>query len=99
MLKTAEGKWILFAVEGGEQGQFWPIDGKALIAAGTHTVEPPAGVAPVIPPPPPRIAQPPQPAVVRTFVGEDGAPPPDDRGRTGRRRASEAPPEAPSGGA
>jgi hypothetical protein len=72
MLKTAEGKWILFAVDGGEQKEFWPIDGKALLASGSHTTEPPAGKEPVIRAAPPRNVGVPQLPTVQTFVAPDG---------------------------
>ena len=71
-LRGAEGKWILFAVDTGEQSEFWPIDGKALLSLGSHTAEPPAGVEPKIPKPPPRHAEVLATPVVRTFVGEEG---------------------------
>ena len=91
MMKTAEGKWVLFAVPGGEQGEFWPIDARAHLAAGTHTLEPPAGVEPVVPKAPPRSAGAPQPAVVQTFVSPEGEAPPT---RKPRQAASQ--PAAPS---
>lgn len=81
MMKTPEGKWILFAVETGEQAEFWPIDAKRLIALGSHTLEPPTGIVPVVPAQPPRHAAPPQTASVQTFVDEDGTAPTPKRGR------------------
>jgi hypothetical protein len=72
MMKTAEGKWILFAVEGGEQAEFWPIDARALLELGSHTTEPPAGVEPSIPAAPPRRAGVPQTSVAQTFVAPEG---------------------------
>lgn len=81
MLKTAEGKWVLFDVETGEQKEFWPIDGSQLVALGSHTAEPPAGVEVKMPPQPPQHVPAPQSASVQTFVGEDGEAPTKPRGR------------------
>lgn len=72
MLKTGEGKWVLFAVTNGEQAEFWPIDAKAMLAAGSHTTEPPTGIEPKVPVAPPKNVAPPKTAVVETFVKEDG---------------------------
>jgi len=71
-LRSAEGKLILFAVDTGEQAEFWPIDAKALLASGTHTTEPPAGVTPVVPVAPPAQVPAPQAVVVQTFAAPEG---------------------------
>lgn len=72
MIKTPEGKWILFDSKTGEQGEFWPIDGKELLQQGSHTAEPPDGSAVVLPPAPPKHAGVPQAAPVQTFAVADG---------------------------
>lgn len=79
MLKTAEGKWVLFDVATGAQKEFWPIDARALIEVGSHTAEPPEGATVVEPPQPPKHAGVPQAAVAQTFVGPDGESPPAAR--------------------
>jgi hypothetical protein len=64
MQKTAEGKLVLFDVATGEQREFWPIDARALIELGSHSTEPPEGVAAVPPPQPPtRVGVPKAPTV------------------------------------
>lgn len=45
MLKTSEGKWVLFDVATGAQAEFWPIDARLLLDAGSHSTEAPTGVA------------------------------------------------------
>jgi hypothetical protein len=63
MLTTGEGKWVLFDLKTGEQRDFWPIDARKLVAAGTHSTEPPKGVVPVAPlMPPERVGMPAKPA-------------------------------------
>jgi hypothetical protein len=54
MLKTAEGKWVLFDLKTGEQREFWPIDARALLKGGSHAAEPPEGVEAVPPVQPPK---------------------------------------------
>ena len=52
-MTTADGKTVLFDVGTGEQRAFWPVDAKALLAAGSHSMEPPKGakvIVPVMPP-------------------------------------------------
>ena len=70
--KGSEGKWILFAVDTGEQLEFWAIDAKALLALGTHTTEPPAGVELAAPTLPPQHVQVPPTPLVQTFVAPEG---------------------------
>ncbi len=53
-MRTSEGKLVLFELATGKQGEFWPIDAKALMALGTHATEAPQGVTPVVPPMPPK---------------------------------------------
>ena len=84
MLKTAEGKWILFDVATGAQQEFWPIDASSLLEIGSHTAEPPEGVEVKLPPQPPQHVPAPQTASVQTFVGPDGEAP--QTGATGPRR-------------
>jgi hypothetical protein len=63
MLTTGEGKWVLFDLATGEQRDFWPIDARKLVAAGTHSAEPPKGVVPVAPlMPPERVGMPAKPS-------------------------------------
>lgn len=59
MMKTIEGKWVLFDLETGEQREYWSIDAKRLVEAGTHATEAPEGVEPVPPVmPPERVGMP-----------------------------------------
>lgn len=53
MIRTSEGKLVLFDVETGQRGEFWPIDAKALIEQGSHSASAPEGAdatPPVMPP-------------------------------------------------
>jgi hypothetical protein len=63
MFKTAEGKWVLFDLETGEQREFWPIDARALLKAGSHAADPPEGVEAVPPVQPPKHVGAPKAAV------------------------------------
>jgi hypothetical protein len=63
MFKTAEGKWVLFDLETGEQREFWPIDARALLADGSHAADPPEGVEAVPPVQPPKHVGAPKAAV------------------------------------
>jgi len=58
-MRTGEGKWVLFELATGKQGEFWPIDARALLALGTHAEDPPTGAV-VTPPvmPPARVGAP-----------------------------------------
>lgn len=76
MIRTPEGKWILFDAATGEQAEFWPIDGTAMMQAGSHVAEAPEGTVVKLPKQPPRHPGPPQMAPVQTFVGEGGDAPP-----------------------
>jgi hypothetical protein len=55
-MRTSEGKLVLFELATGKQGEFWPIDAKALLACGSHGPDAPVGVVPVVPVMPPKYA-------------------------------------------
>ena len=77
MLKTIEGKWVLFAVATGQQVEHWPVDAKLLLQLGSHTAEPPAGVDVVPPPTVPKYVGAPRAPVATVFeVTEPAASPP-----------------------
>lgn len=78
MIRTADGKWVLFEVATGQQREFWSVDARPLLAAGTHVLDPPDGVTAVAPPMPPESVQVLPPPVVTHPEGE----PPTRRGRS-----------------
>lgn len=61
MLRTPDGKWVLFHTKTGKQIERWSVDARAMIATGEYTTEVPAGVVPDIPAAAPRSVQPPPP--------------------------------------
>lgn len=67
MLKTTDGKWIVFDAKTGKQLERWPVDAKLLLANGECTAEPPEGVDPVVPVAPPRHVGVPRAPVARVF--------------------------------
>lgn len=54
MIKTPDGKWVVFDRTTGSQLERWPIDAKVLLDNDTHTAEPPEGKVAVVPKGPPR---------------------------------------------
>lgn len=77
-MRTAAGKVVLWDKATGIQGEYWPIDARALVAADSHVAAPPDGAsvkAPVMPPA--RVGVPvPAPATL-PVVEEPSAPPAD----------------------
>jgi hypothetical protein len=67
MHKTSDGKWVMFDLATGEQREYWPVDAKALIAAGTHSAEPPAGTSARSPFQPPKHVPAPRSASASVF--------------------------------
>lgn len=53
-MRTSDGKLVLFELATGKQGEFWPIDAKALMACGSHGPDAPKDVVPVVPVMPPK---------------------------------------------
>lgn len=52
-MRTAAGKVVLWDAVTQAQGEYWPIDARAMCAAGSHVAEPPDGAdvkVPVMPP-------------------------------------------------
>lgn len=76
-MRTVEGKLVLFELATGKQGEFWPIDAKALMACGSHSETAPAG-ATVVPPamPPKHVGMPqtPVPVGAVTLADVGGSP-------------------------
>jgi hypothetical protein len=72
-MKTTEGKWVLFDLATGKQGEFWPIDARRLLEIGSHSTEAPQGATVVAPPVAPRNVGVPKTAVAKhAEVGELG---------------------------
>jgi hypothetical protein len=80
MLKTVEGKWVLFTVPAGEQVEHWPVDAKILLKNGTHSLEPPEGIEVHVPPAPPQYVGVPK-APVATIFEAPGTAEPAKRGK------------------
>jgi hypothetical protein len=77
VIKTAEGKWVVFDQATGRQLERWPVDAKLLVESGAYTLDPPEGVDPVLPKAPPRHVGIPTAPVAKMFVApeeEDTAP-------------------------
>jgi len=72
VLKTIEGKWVLFDAKTGEQVEHWPVDAKLLLKNASHTLEAPEGVAPVVPKVPPQHVGVPQVPVATLYEAKDG---------------------------
>lgn len=71
MIKTTDGKWVIFDAETGAQLERWPVDARILIDNGTHTLEPPEGVEAVVPSAPPRHVGAPRSAAAKVFEAGD----------------------------
>lgn len=80
MLKTSEGKWVLFTKptddQPAEQVEHWPVDARILLKNGSHTTEAPEGVAVVPPVQPPEHVGVPTAPVVTMFEAKAGDEPP-----------------------
>lgn len=72
MIKTVDGRVLLWDLETGEQREFWPIDAGPLLALGTHTSEPPEGTVVALPPAPPEMVGAPVRAQAKTPVASAG---------------------------
>jgi hypothetical protein len=76
VLKTSDGKWILFEVATGAQVEHWSVDARVLLANGSHTAEPPEGVEVVPPARLPEHVGVPKAPVVTLFEAKAGDEPP-----------------------
>jgi len=75
MLKTPEGKVIVFAASTGQQLERWPVDAKLLLANGEATLEAPEGVdVQLAPPAPTRVGVQSTPVVTTPGSGDPGDP-------------------------
>jgi hypothetical protein len=91
VLKTLEGKWVLWKVDTKEQVEHWPVDARLLLMNGSHTQEAPDGVEPQLRPEPPRHVGVPRAPVATIFE----APEPEAEPRAPVATIFEAPePEA-----
>lgn len=86
MVKTVEGKWVLFPVDGGQQIERWPIDGKLLLDSGEYTTEPPEGVEAKVPKSPPRHVGAPTSAPASVFVAPEGEDTAADEGAAKKKK-------------
>jgi hypothetical protein len=67
VLKTLEGKWVLWKVDTKEQVEHWPVDARLLLMNGSHTQEAPDGVEVQAPPELPKHVGVPKAAVATVF--------------------------------
>lgn len=69
-MRTAAGKVVLWDAGTGKQGEYWPIDARAMVKAGSHVESPPDGATVTAPAMPPRTVGAPVPAVAQLPIAD-----------------------------